>query len=137
MPRSLPGLCPECGATPRIVSGRTIYPHRQDLWSKSFWACTDCGKAYVGCHPGTKRPLGTLATKELRAARSRAHAAFDPIWKSRRMRRSEAYKWLAGQLGIKPADCHISWFDVETCERVVDACRGLVGGGPYYNEAHP
>jgi hypothetical protein len=62
-----------------------------------------------------------MANAELRAARSRAHAAFDPMWRGAGWR-THAYKWLAAELGIAPEVCHISMMDVAMCERVVEAC---------------
>ena len=111
--------CNYCGQPAEIVSGREIYPQRRDLWLKWFWNCKPCG-ARVGCHPGTKRPLGRLANAELRAAKQAAHAAFDPLWKSGDMTRSEAYRWLGGMMGI--AEPHIGEFTVQQCERCVAAC---------------
>ncbi len=116
--------CPYCGQPPVLVSGVVIYPHRSDLWDKSFWFCPPCG-AYVGCHPGTVVPLGRLADKELRDAKMAAHAAFDPLWKrnseGQRMRsRRAAYRWLAEKLGVSIDHCHIGQFDVEQCRRVVE-----------------
>lgn len=52
-------------------------------------------------------------------ARHQAHLAFDPIWKLGHKKRSGAYLWLAYKLGIPVEDCHISRFDVATCERVI------------------
>lgn len=60
---------------------------------------------------------------DLARARCRAHAAFDPIWKSGEMSRSAAYRWLAQQLGIPEAQCHMIQFDIETCDRVTDLCN--------------
>lgn len=118
-------ICDYCAKPAALVSGRAIYPRRPDLFNKRFWRCSPCD-AYVGCHPasggngdGTK-PLGRLANKDLRQAKMRAHAAFDPLWKSGRMRRKEAYGWLAEKLGIDPADCHIGMMDEATCSRVVE-----------------
>lgn len=119
----LPGSCPQCGGSAELVGGARVYPHRADLHGKRFWMCTTCEQSYVGCHPGTERPLGTLATVAIRRARMSAHAAFDPLWRSGKMRRKQAYKWLAGELGIPAADCHISWFGVEMCNSVVRAVR--------------
>lgn len=99
------------------------------------WACMGC-QAWVGCHPGTERPLGRLADKELREWKRKAHAAFDPLWErklaTRRAERGPAYpkaaargsgyKWLAEQLRITREQCHIGMFDVETCKRVVELC---------------
>lgn len=81
------------------------------------WECRPC-EAWVGCHPGTKKPLGRLANKALRMAKMRAHSAFDPLWKSRLMSRTTAYRKLAEAAKMSPKDCHIGMFDVATCERV-------------------
>lgn len=120
--------CDYCGNAAKLVTGKAIYPHRPDLYRLSFWQCKPCG-AYVGCHKkeggngdGTK-PLGRLANAELRAAKTRAHAAFDPLWRERGMKRRAAYAWLAEKLGVSKAECHIGMMDVETCERVIAACR--------------
>jgi len=119
-------VCPYCGKNAEFVGGERIYPHRKDLYSKRFYACFPC-KAWVGVHVGTKRPLGRLADAKLRRAKQAAHAAFDPIWKKgkggRQVKRSEAYAWLAGQLGISLDECHIGMFDFETCCRVVALCE--------------
>jgi hypothetical protein len=118
-------ICPYCNKSAVLVTGHKIYPHRTDLYSKHFWHCEPCD-AYVGCHPQTINPLGRLANKELRQAKMAAHTAFDPIWQSEEMTRSEAYAWLATTLGISLDDCHMGMFDVDTCERVVEACEKRV-----------
>lgn len=114
-------VCPYCDQTSEIVGGLEIYPHRSDLAQKWFWRCFQCS-AYVGCHPGTKKPLGRLANAELRRLKSCAHAAFDPLWKNGPMKRSHAYQWLAKRLEIPTEECHIGMFDEETCKRVVEVC---------------
>lgn len=113
--------CDYCSEPAEQVRGSVIYPHRRDLARKWFWRCIPCG-AYVGCHQGSGRPLGRLANKQLRSAKQSAHAAFDPIWKSGRMKRGKAYSWLAKQLGIPKKHCHIGMFDVDMCSRVVEVC---------------
>lgn len=122
-------VCPYCDKPAALVTGAAIYPHRPDLFGKKFWQCAPC-KAHVGCHAagngegdGTK-PLGRLANDELRRWKSKAHAAFDPLWKARTMRRKEAYGWLAQSLGISAANCHIGMFDVDLCKRTVEAVKG-------------
>lgn len=114
--------CPYCGEHAQLVSGKEIYPHRPDLHALPIYACLPC-EAYVGCHPGTMKPLGRLANAELRKAKMAAHTAFDPIWKSGQMKRKQAYRWLAELLGIEVNDCHIGEFDVEMCRKVVSLCR--------------
>lgn len=116
-----PVTCPYCHRAGELVSGAAVYPYRLDLRGKSFWRCEPC-KAWVGCHPGTIKPLGRLANAELRAAKQRAHAAFDPLWKSGAMGRAEAYGWLADAIGVSRANCHIGMMDVDACSAVVAAC---------------
>ncbi len=67
--------------------------------------------------------MGTLANAELADYRKRAHAAFDPIWKEKRMSRHEAYRWLAKKLGIRMTECHIAMFEIEDCRRAIEAVR--------------
>lgn len=115
-------VCPYCGSKTKMVKGSVIYPYRRDLHEKHFFLCAPCN-AYVGCHPGTTNPLGRLANAELRKAKSDAHAAFDPVWREGGMKRQQAYRWLAEQLGISREECHIGLMDVELCRQVVEICK--------------
>lgn len=115
-------LCNYCQGKAALVGGKEIYPHRPDLYGKYFYLCRPCD-AYVGCHPETKNALGRVANFELRRAKNRAHAAFDPIWKSGRMKRGQAYLWLSESLGIHKSECHIGMFDVDMCKKVAEVCR--------------
>lgn len=114
--------CPYCGKQAHLVGGSVIYPHRKDLYEKTFYQCKPCN-AYVGCHPGTVNPLGRLANAELRKAKMAAHAAFDPLWKTGIKKRGSAYAWLQEALGIDKKDCHIGMMDVAMCNRVVEVCK--------------
>jgi ribonuclease HI len=121
--------CTHCSRPAELVTGKTLYPLAgPSLAGKMFWRCAPCG-AHVGCHaPGNgfgdgTRPLGTLANSELRRARNSAHAAFDPIWDRGSMSRRDAYAWLARELGIEPAACHIAMFDLVQCRRVVELVK--------------
>ena len=113
--------CEYCGNQAKLVTGKEIYPHRSDLFKLRFYQCSPCD-AYVGTHKGTIKPLGRLADKELRTWKSEAHKAFDPLWKSGKMKRSRAYAWLASQLCIPTNKCHIGMFDISTCRKVVALC---------------
>ena len=62
------------------------------------------------------------AGSALARARVAAHTAFDPLWQDRYMTRSDAYRWLAARLGVPPRDCHILYFDEDTCLRVKRLC---------------
>lgn len=117
-------VCPYCYRDAELVTGERLYPNRPDLWGKSFHLCEPCW-AYVGCHPGSTKPLGRLANAELRTLKQAAHSAFDRRWKGPQafQTRTEAYAWLAKQLRLEPSACHIGMFDAATCLRVVEVCR--------------
>ena len=104
--------CPECGAPMELKDGRF----------GTFYGCTGFPRCTVtgSVHKGTDRILGTPADRETKAWRIKAHAAFDPLWKSGNMTRPDAYKWLAGELGISVEDCHIGHFDIRQCKRVIE-----------------
>lgn len=134
-------LCPYCDRRARLVTGAHIYRNRPDLAAQRYWRCDPCD-AHVGCHQRGQRvqvgdrkvrsdgtlPLGRLANAELRAAKQRAHAAFDRLWRSGEIERREAYAWLAGVLGISGANCHIGLFDVDGCEAVIAAVSARAAG---------
>lgn len=117
-PLPTPTKCPYDGGAVEIVNNSAIYGREYGEWPWAF-LCRSC-RAYVGLHPFTAIPLGTLADEPTRDARKRAKAAFNPIWQSGAMTRTDAYIWLARRLDIENhEECHIGWFDVATCDRVV------------------
>lgn len=121
--------CPYCNSVSELVTGKDVYPNLPHLSEKPIYRCAPC-KAWVGCHPGTTKPLGRLADAKLRRAKIRAHDAFDMLWrkspfgwtKAKFKSRSKAYAWLADALGIAVTDCHIGMFDVDMCKRVEEVC---------------
>lgn len=74
-----------------------------------------------------------MANKETRAARQRAHAAFDPLWTEKMFRddcskkkaQGAAYKWLSDQLEIDVKLCQIGNFQTKMCDEVVGICQKL------------
>ena len=112
-------ICDYCGEVAKFVGGELIYPHRPDLHKLKFYQCKPCS-AYVGVHKGSSTPLGRLANSKLRMAKSKAHIAFDPIWKQAYMSRSKAYIWLSESMGIDTDECHIGMFDEHQCEQVIN-----------------
>lgn len=116
--------CPYCGELADKTNGRKVYPHRPDLHHHVIFACLPCD-AWVGTHKGTDKPLGRLANAELRKAKMAAHSAFDPLWKSGRMSRKDAYAMLSEKMGLKPKDTHIGMFDVDQCKQVVAVCHDI------------
>jgi hypothetical protein len=127
-PLPAPTICPHCSGAVELVNNSEIYGGRSyGEWPWAYKCAGDGCDSYVGLHPFTGIPLGTLADAATRAARKAAKDAFNPLWQrwgARSMTRTEAYAWLAGKLGIADVNtCHVGWFDVETCARVVAVCR--------------
>ena len=95
--------CCECGedVQAELISGEEAYPHRHDLYDLPFWQCPTCD-SFVGCHHKTKdrtRPLGCIPSDELKAERRKLHQLIDPVWRSKRIGRSELYCRIAKQMG--------------------------------------
>ena len=118
MNRVLTSICPYCEQFSKRVTGKEIYPHKNDLKSKTFYECKRC-KAYVGCHKGTDKPLGRLANPELRYYKKLAHSSFDQLWRNTELNRSDAYEWLAKEMDMHPSKCHIGMFDIHECIEVI------------------
>jgi len=118
--------CHYCGGEAKLVGGEVVYPHRPDLYKLRFWLCDPCD-AFVGVHKNSPHnaPFGSLAKRGLRKLRSKAHAIFDPMWKTKCVTRKKAYKLLADKLGVRVEDCHISHFNVEQCEDVIRLCSEI------------
>lgn len=115
--------CDYCSNPAAKVTGKEIYPHRPDLFNLIFWSCVPCD-AWVGCHKNSNGvPLGRLANAELRKWKSKAHQAFDPLWKFNGKNRNECYQWLAKKMNIPVNKCHIGMFTVDQCKMVVDICK--------------
>lgn len=114
---SITKLCDYCGKP-------AIYTDSSLVYGKSYgmiYYCPDC-HAWVGVHRGTDKPLGRLADAELRDWKKKAHDAFDPIWRTGRMKRNAAYAWLAQKLGIDAKEAHIGMFDSAQCIQVIQIC---------------
>jgi hypothetical protein len=116
--------CPYCGDPAELATGAQVYPHLPRLAAAHFWRCTYC-PAWVGCHKGTDRPMGTLGDGRTRDLRRACHARFDGLWKHGYLPRKGAYKALARRLGVPFRDCHFSWFEAPELERALVAIDAL------------
>jgi ssDNA-binding Zn-finger/Zn-ribbon topoisomerase 1 len=105
-------VCPECGAPMRFKPSRY-----GPFYGCSRYSETGCRGTH-GAHPNGA-PLGTPATRAVKDARIRAHAAFDRLWANGRMPRKRAYAWLAEQLGLSRDAAHIGQFDEAQCDQVI------------------
>lgn len=125
-----PPLCPYCKSPARLVTGDVVYSDVvfSSVVDALFWQCAPCD-AHVGTHRNSRRctPLGTLANKELRRWRMKVHALLDPLWKSGKMTRPDAYAWLAQRMG-KPVDrTHVGYFRDAECMAAILALEARFG----------
>jgi hypothetical protein len=83
----------------------------------NHWHCPEEG-CTVRCWGGKTSTPGDAETFR---ARNRAHAAFDPLWREKRMfqHRTDAYCWLREAMQMDAADCHIGMFTAEQCREVL------------------
>lgn len=128
-------LCPYCNHPTEYIDSTFVYGRSFGM----IYICKSCD-AYVGVHEGTDNALGRLANKDLRAAKIKAHASFDKIFKDGLINkiwkqwipnisnRKKAYRWLSIQMNIPEEQCHIGVFDIADCYRVIHICH------PYLQE---
>lgn len=73
-----------------------------------------------------------ITNAEERRYRVLAHAAFDAIWKSGMLTRSQAYRMLRDHLKIGKRQCHIAQFDIEQCKEVMALIEAFVDFDPNF-----
>lgn len=114
-----PTICRYCGSLVVYTSNAEIYG--KEYGTGKCYLCRNC-RAFVGVHPGTDTPLGTLANEELREWRKEAHFWFDRIWKkpTRITTRYNAYGYLARKMGLPREETHIGMFEIEQCKKVIE-----------------
>ena len=109
-------VCPYCGGEVILTSNKELYGREYGKHPRCY-LCKNC-KASVGVHPNN-RPLGILANAELKELKMKAHRLFDPYWKSKKMKRQEAYRKLASKLNIAYDNCHIGYFNKPMLLKVI------------------
>lgn len=126
MSTALNPTCPDCGA-PMMLRETERFKTKTGS-PRKFYGCSRFPKCMAthGAHPDG-RPLGVPGNAETKAARGRAHAAFDAIWQDGRLTRHAAYAWLAAKLG---GESHMGAMGVEQCERVVMLCEAFDASDP-------
>lgn len=93
-----------------------------------FYGCTNFPTCdyLVRVNGDTGECIGEPSDGATREARIEAHKAFDRLWnhfpdkKLRNRARKIAYDWLRKQLKLSEEECHISLFDKNTCQEVID-----------------
>lgn len=115
----IPATCPHCGSAVKFANNAEVYGRPYGDWPWMYLCQNTACRAYVGTHPDTNIPLGTLATAAIRAARVKAKDQFNAMWQTGAMSRTEAYSWLAARMSIPVASCHFGWFDAAQCSRAM------------------
>lgn len=82
--------------------------------------------SYVGVHEKTRKPLGTLANRELRGKRIQAHRVFNQLWMSGMMKKWQAYKWMQAKLGLNSDQAHIAKFSEYMCDELISLCEQAI-----------
>jgi ribosomal protein L37AE/L43A len=114
----------------RLTTGVEIYPHRKDLAGQPFWLCDTCGN-YVGCHHKTKdrtRPMGVIATDEIRQLRRQIHAILDPLWQApdgRTPRREGIYAEISERIGESYHTGEIR--SAEQARKILEIVKAIAG----------
>ncbi|MCQ9423440.1 DUF3268 family zinc-finger domain-containing protein [Pseudomonas sp. LJDD11] len=119
-PLPVPTECRYCAGQVELINNSKIYGREYGEWPFAY-RCEDC-KSYVGLHPSTDIPLGTLATAQLRKDRNASKAMFHKVKERKGLSRTLAYQWLAGKMCIPVGNCHFGWFEQEDCEKASSIC---------------
>lgn len=118
--------CPYCGSPAFLHDASFVYHDKSNggqLYVCSRFPACD---SYVGVHPGTTLPKGTLADKSLRRKRIRTHKIFDQIWMNGILSKPDAYRWMADKFCLKLKDAHIGNFSEYMCDQLIlEAARVL------------
>lgn len=93
-----------------------------------YFRCRGCN-ATVGCHKGTKKPMGIFADREMKTMRTVCHRLFDYDKKGQRRwatskERNTLYLRLSRELGIEISSCHFSKMSKDELIRCIEILGG-------------
>lgn len=112
-----PKSCPLCGYDV-ILLDRTA-DDRGQWWSVKY-RCLGC-EAYVGTHPHSVYPLGTLADADLRKRRMAVHRAIDYLWKDCDWERNKVYALMSRLMSTQ--DFHVGHLSKAECSQALKVFR--------------
>jgi hypothetical protein len=125
----VPTVCNYCGSKVVLRDANFLFGQRAS--PGKLYVCSKHGNgcdAYVGCHEGTERSLGSLANRELRYWRKITHYAVDMAWKKAsdpKKARQRIYIWMSQVLGRGIETTHIGMFDKKDCMEIIKAAHIL------------
>lgn len=112
-------ICPYCNKEADFMTTEEYYGVD---YGTNIYVCRPCD-ATVGTHKRSKEPKGTLANKELRELRMEVHYLLDPLWKSGKMMRHNAYEVLQEIMGMNEDEAHIGKFNEEQCLKAIEGLK--------------
>jgi hypothetical protein len=119
-----PEKCDCCEGPAVLVQNRVLYGRNHGDWPV-LWFCLSC-EASVGCHPQSVYPLGRMADRATKNARTQVHQLLDPLWQEGPLSRDEAYALLAERMNVPPwEEVHVGEMTLEECARAADCLREL------------
>lgn len=125
MSAALPLKCPDCGARMRLVHGT----HGM-FYGCAMYSRTGCKGAHGAHQTGVLagQPLGVPGDAATRAARERAHRAFDQLWMNGRLSRIEAYRWMRRALRLTKREAHIGSLTIAQCDELITHVQAYLRG---------
>lgn len=133
-PIPAPKSCPYCPSTDiTIKENSAVYGRTYGEWPW-IYICLGCS-AYVGMHPYTNIPLGTLADKSTREARKRSKDVFHNAMNKLGFSRGDMYAALANEMGISVGECHFGWFNVAQCNQAQKCVEAMIAPKPSISQA--
>lgn len=125
-PLPVPESCSHCGPDSPVflVNNEEIYGRSFGDWPFAY-LCPNCER-YVGLHPGTDIPLGTLADRSTRDARKKHKKVFHEMASAMKYTRRQAYQALADEMNIPVEQCHWGWFNEKQCEEAGNICNKIL-----------
>ena len=123
----IPTECNICGSPVRLGCNFEIYGESYGDWPYMYICKNTKCKAYVGLHPKTDLPLGTLADSQTRSARKESKSYFLTLSSVKfKNDRNKSYRWLANKLNINKSKCHFGMFYILTCNKAKDICKAEI-----------
>lgn len=112
-----PAVCHYCGSPVSLIEKSEVSNSAKA--GEQVYCCDGC-HAYVGCRPGTKRAVGSLANEATRKARGDAHKAIRDLIAAKRLGdEKQVYLWLRNAMNLPPHRSGISWLRADECQKMI------------------
>lgn len=121
-----PQCCPYCGAEVIRAHVSECYLDTNKVNADYYiYMCSNYPEcdAYIKENPKLKIPQGSLANKNLRELRQRAHYFFNQLYLYEDYKIKDAYMWLASEMNLDGRECHISLFDEAQCLKCIELTK--------------